>query len=130
MEQITYETGADKFTSELKETYGNNSMEELKFYRENTKDLFTPEEKNIINNLPSMNKLLLLKAVNTLARENQQIKKDYGLAEGETRATPEPTYEDVRKEFSDITQRLAKYDYGTTEEYNRLMSRELSWLTG
>lgn len=126
LKRVLEPTTSEFFTKSLNETFKDQAQEEINIYRNATDKIFNTDEKVILNSLPAQAKLLIMKAVNNIAKENASIKKQYGIDnDNSTLATPQVTPENARREFETTTQKLLKHEYKSEAEYKDLMKRRL-----
>jgi hypothetical protein len=121
MEQIQADTSQEVFFDKASKIYGDKLKDEVGLLRETTTKVLSLEEQKRFNSLPSDLKLLYLKAINSVARENKAIQQQYGIKNAQPPVPPK-TQADYKKEFIDITNKIVKNEYKTADEFEKLKS--------
>lgn len=75
-EKIEEKASAKQFNRDMVEIYGENAPQVLSDYQKLTNDIFTPEEKETLNNLPSIYKILLVKMGKALGDKQNKLMED------------------------------------------------------
>lgn len=121
---IEEKASAKEFSKELIKTYGEQAPEVLKNYQDFTSSIFTEEEKEILNGLPSTYKILMVKMGKSLMEKYNKLEKDYGLTTKETQAMPEVNSINAKERFKILTNKLCD-ERLSADEYSKLMQERL-----
>ena len=95
-----------QFSKDMMEIYGEDAPQVLNDYQKLTNDIFTSEEKEILNNLPSTYKTLMVKMGKALGEKQHKLMEDYGVVQQETQAIPETNGINAEERFSKLTEKL------------------------
>lgn len=106
------------------EIYGEDAPQVLNDYQKLTNDIFTPEEKEILNNLPSTYKTLMVKMGKALGDRQNKLMEEYGVLNQETQAIPEVSKVNAEEKFSKLTEQLLNGRL-TAEEDSRIRQERL-----
>lgn len=123
-EKIKELSSPKEFSKEMINTYGENAPEVLRNYQQLTNDIFTPEEKDLLNKLPSCYKTLMVKMGKSLGERYDKLKEDYGITTEETTAIPEHNQQNLEERFSKLTEQLLNGKL-SAEEYQRIKQERL-----
>ena len=124
MDTIENMSSKETFTRDINEIYGDQAMNVLNDYRNLTSGIFTPQETELINKLPSVYKTLMLKMGKALGERIDKVKSDYGVSSQQTMATPEITKANASERFNKLTHQLMNGRL-SSEEYQRIKQERL-----
>jgi hypothetical protein len=128
VEKIMENSSSKRLFEEMEKQYGKNYQEKLQSFQSDTEHIFTEEEKNKINQLPAEFKIMLVKAVDTIAKQRDSIAKKYGIDAG-TKVLPSKTSADYTKDFNEVTRKLMRNEYRTAEEFESLKRQRIELAT-
>lgn len=123
-EKIKELSSPKEFSKEMINTYGENAPEVLRNYQQLTNNIFTAEEKDLLNKLPSYYKTLMVKMGKSLGERYNKLKEDYGITTEETTAIPEHNQQNLEERFSKLTEQLLNGKL-SAEEYQRIKQERL-----
>ncbi len=122
--KIEEKASAKEFSRDMIEIYGEEAPKVLNDYQRLTNNIFTPEEKETLNRLPSIYKTLMVKMGKTLGERYNKLQSDYGILNQETQAIPELNRVNAEERFNKLTEQLLNGRL-SAEEYNHIKQERL-----
>lgn len=122
--KIEEKASPKEFSKDMLEIYGEEAPKVLNDYQRLTNNIFTPEEKETLNRLPSIYKTLMVKMGKTLGERYNKLQSDYGILNQETQAIPELNRINAEERFNRLTEQLLNGRL-STEDYNRIKQERL-----